>query len=568
MIPLVVTPKILSAKNRWKSGTSLRGQFGRDIVLGTFSLLVMFSIYYGLTVVLQKAQSSQEVAYFHPSNILDILLLFLYGLLFFSSAITTLGLFYLSEDMPLIISSPISKGKIFYGKLLEVTASATWMILVFGLPGIIAFGTSYGGGSWYYLNAAIALIPYFLIPSAISIAAVTIFASIVPANRTREILIIAGLILILAAYFALRLMGDSANIETNSINDLLHLVNLIQIPDTSYLPSHWAATIIGQSLKPSDLLISPYLICLVSVSISCVVFAYLTFYFLFDRAYSMAQSNGGNGRMTNLINIGSLPFLSLVYSQEERALLNKEISVFLRDMTQSVQLMLLLGLCSVYLYNLKILRVVDQLPDAAKIWWQSFLTIGNMAMGAFVIAAVCTRFVFPSISLEGRAYWVLRSSPLSIVQLLKAKFKIWYIPVSSIGSILLLSGAFAIQAPIHIVIISCIMSWIVCIGIVGLGVGLGAVYANFDWEHTSQLAASFGSLIYMLVSTMFIGINLIPITVLMLIKNLQSQHYQMSATHWNMSMASCILFLIYLNYLTAKWALKIGENSLMEREKS
>jgi len=566
MIPLTVTPKLLSMKNRWRAGTSLKGQFGRDLVLGSFSCFVMFSLYFGLTLVLDKAKLSTEVAYFHPGNILDILFMFLYGLLFFSSAITTLGLLYLSDDIPLLMSSPISKGKIFAGKLLEITASSTWMVLVFGLPGLFSFGVSYGGGISYYLISILMLIPYFLIPSAVSIGIITIFASIVPANRTKEIVIFIGGAALVAAYYVFRLISSRSGAPVDSLNDLLLLINLLKVPDTSWFPSHWAAVTIGQILQPSDINITPYIICLWASMLGVVSLSFVIFSSFYEHAYNKAQSSKSLGKMNSILSLGSLPFMALFYTQEERALLNKEISIFLRDMTQSVQLMLLLALCSVYLYNLRILRVVDQLPEAVRIWWQGFLTIGNMGMGAFVIAAVCTRFVFPSISLEGKAYWILRSSPMGISDLLKAKFKIWYFPVAFIGSILLLSGSFAIQAEPHLVIISALISWIVCYGIVGLGVGLGSVYANFDWEHSSQLAASFGSLVFMLSSTILIAVNLIPITLLMLIKNIQFGKLPLPTMHWYFIIGSCFIFLVYLNYAVAKWAMKIGENSLLERE--
>ncbi|MCB0338157.1 MAG: hypothetical protein KDD53_01070, partial [Bdellovibrionales bacterium] len=232
-----------------------------------------------------------------------------------------------------------------------------------------------------------------------------------------------------------------------------------------------------------------------------------------------------------------------------------------------VQLMLLLGLCTIYLYNLRLLRVVDQLPDESKAWWQMFLVCGNMAMGGFVVAAVCTRFVFPTISLEGKAYWILRSGPCSLKSILRTKFLIWLVPVGSIATILLVSGAFAINADVPIILMSAAISWFMAYGIVGLAVGVGAVYANFDWEHSSQLAASFGSLIFMLTSTVLIGINLLPTSFLILIRTWKHLEQPISELEWYLAVAGCVFLLLYVNYATCRWALQIGQNALEDRER-
>lgn len=565
MIPITVQPKLISIKNRWRNDFSLRSQFGRDLVLGTFSILVMASIYYGLDLTLTKAKSGSDVAYLPPGVILDILLLFLLGLLMFSNAVSTLGLLLLSEDLMIFITSPIKKTKFFWGKLLEVSGTATWMVLVFGLPAIIAFGSSYSSGIDYYFYTALVLLPYFLIPSALSITVILLFTSIVPATRTKEILVLAGAIAIIAAYFVLKHFLPETSSELNQLDDILYLVQIIRLPDSNFMPSHWAAVCIGEYLQPTGKSTWPYLSCLYGTAVTLCAFAFLTVRFLHERAYSMSQSHKSNAQFNSDRRQKIVKFFTPFMTQPQRALLSKEISLFIRDMTQTVQLMLLLGLCSIYLYNLRILRIVEELPEEARVWWQAFLTIGNMAMGAFVIAAVCTRFVFPSISLEGKAYWILRCSPIPLKRFLRAKFFIWYLPVSIIGSILLMSGSVAINADAHVILLSGFISWVVCYGIVGLGIGLGAVYANFNWEHSSQLAASFGSLIYMVSSTIFIGINLVPPTVLIIIRNLKENN-PITDSNWYFLIASCICFLIYLNLITTRWALRVGENALKEME--
>ena len=53
----------------------------------------------------------------------------------------------------------------------------------------------------------------------------------------------------------------------------------------------------------------------------------------------------------------------------------------------------------------------------------------NLGLAGFVLAAVAARFLFPSVSLEGRQMWLLRSSPLDLRAMLWSKYWIGTVPL-------------------------------------------------------------------------------------------------------------------------------------------
>jgi ABC-2 type transport system permease protein len=526
----------------------------------------MISIYLGLAIVLKKLSTDTAVAYLHPSMILDILLFFLYALLFFSNAVSAIGALFMSADFTIFRAAPLTKATIFSGKLLETLASSTWMVVVFGIPGLVAFSTAYSAGFPFILISILILIPYLIIPAALSMAVVTVLARIIPVSRTKEIFAICGIILLIGFYFILDVIFATANKPLQGVEDILYLVEAIRAPNAPWLPSHWVATILGNILAPSPLSSMPYLTALIGTTLAIISLSYLIFVYLHDKAYSHAQSAKNHASSGGLVSLTEYPPFSWIFNQQERALLSKEVSTFLRDFTQSIQLMLILGLCAFYLYNLRILRVVENLPLDSAVWWQSFLIIGNLGMGTFIIAAIATRFVFPSVSLEGKSYWILKSSPVALKSVLKAKFKVWYFPISLVGSVLLLSGAMAIQAEPKILILTATISWLTCISIVGLAVGFGSYYANFEWEHSSQLAASFGSLIYMLSCIIVIIINMIPLALLLVTNYSGLLGKNDSQTGWYISLFLVYFLLYHVNRSLARWSIKIGQRSLEQRE--
>jgi len=192
--------------------------------------------------------------------------------------------------------------------------------------------------------------------------------------------------------------------------------------------------------------------------------------------------------------------------------------------------------------------------------WQSFLLIGNLMMESFVVTAICTRFVYPSISLEGAAFWLLSSSPLSIREFMELKFWFWFIPVAALAGIFLAIGNYMVGTGFYILLISFATALAICYGVVGLAIGLGAYWANFDWEHPSQLAASFGSLMFMLLSVALILMSILPVVMFVVV-----QHETTLEISRLPSALTGLALLIALNYLSARLALELGERKLIER---
>lgn len=565
-VTTLLQPKLLSLKNRWLNTKKIGSQIGRDVVISLFSIIIVICIYRGTFSTLKYLQANIGVAYLHPTLPLGLILAVLGGMLLFSSAAATLGSLYLAQDLDLIIASPISPWRFFHGKFSEIVISSTWMTFIFGVPTIIAFGQSYHAPLAYYIAALLVLAPYLLIPSACAFILVTVFTRIVPANRTKEILLIIFSLGIFLAYFMAKLIFPETS-SLKKVDDLLRIVSFLSLPRVTWLPSFWASHPLGQMLENTGENYIPHLVLLYSVMFVLMSLSYILFRLFHFYSYSQAKSTRHGLRLNSKLAQQRLSRLMPFMRQPYRAILAKDIKVFSRDMTQAVQLMLLLGICMIYLYNFRVLQAIDNLPEKARMWWQGLLTLCNIAMGAFVITAVSTRFVFPTVSFEGQSFWILQSAPISYRDVLRAKFWTWFVPVAIISSIILVSGAFAINADPHVILVNALISWVLCYGIVGLAVGMGALFANFNWEHTSQLAASFGSLIYMLSSTVLILLNVIPTGLLVFLRTLRHYSTQFSAFEWYTCIVLTTVLLVYINYTAANWAMKLGVNALLEREK-
>src|SRR5439155_3138220 len=106
-----------------------------------------------------------------------------------------------------------------------------------------------------------------------------------------------------------------------------------------------------------------------------------------------------------------------------RAMLSKEIRTLSRDVAQWSQLFLMAALMFIYLYNIRMLPLGG---DARA----TIVSYANLGMAGFIIAAICLRFAYPSVSSEGKAFWILQSAPVSYRRLLIAKVIVYAVPLT------------------------------------------------------------------------------------------------------------------------------------------
>jgi ABC-2 type transport system permease protein len=505
----LLKPHFLGIRNRWRKHLDWRGQAGQDAVLAVFSLGLMLGIYQGARWMLANVNANPNLVYLAPAQPLSFIFLLLLGMMLLSAVAYAVGTLFLAEDADLLSASPIRPWAFFSGKFLYIFTLSAWMPLVFLLPVILAFGRAYQAPFSYYLLAPLYLLPYFAVPIAAAIVLATITTALIPANRTKELL--AGVIVLVAIglYFVVELLRASWASSENPA-DFLRVVTILALPQVRWLPSHWLGICFQELIAPSGREVTPYLCLLLSSALSIVSLAFVLVKSLYLFARSKARNNRA-GYKLSLWRNGKLSWLAAKrFNLAQASLHKKEFTLCRRDITQTVQIFMLIGISVLYLSNLRLFVMLEAIPENLRSWWQHFFFLSNFMLCAFIVTAICTRFVYPSISLEGRSFWVLQAAPFPLEKFVQTKFKIWYLPIAIIGVIIFGCSAIAVGAHPSVVCLSMLFASLLSYSVAGLAVGCGAKFANFTWEHASQLAAGFGSVMFMLLATFMIGLNLIP----------------------------------------------------------
>lgn len=480
----------------------------RSCVLAGLAAFIAYGVFYFIHAALTFLLANGASAYIPPSTTLGLILSVILGMIFISCFVSAVGTLFFSGDLSLIMAAPVRRYQFFFAKLVELTLTASWLVIVFGIPALVGFWVVYGKPEGFWLTVLLAMPPYFIAPAALSMLLATILAIMIPLNRTREFMIGLGLVAIIGVVVMLRFTIPSPN-QLKDISVLLSLMSNVLRPPTLFNPASWTGAVLGEALTPSTpglaqaFLSLSYLWCGFLVA-----FSFITVGLFHATAFSKASSL----RIRQRSSAGVFERLALMLPARGviGQLTRKELLLFVRDPAQAMQLLILLGLCVIYLYNLRMLHAIQGLDEGLKVWWQVFLTIANATLASFVLSAMCTRLVFPCVSLEGNCWWIAQVAPISIEDVLRAKARAWTAPVSIVSAIIFAAGSLAIGASTIIVLTTVTAGIILAWGMVRLAVGLGAQYARFDWEHPSQLAASFGSLVFMLFSIGFIMVAMLP----------------------------------------------------------
>jgi len=176
--------------------------------------------------------------------------------------------------------------------------------------------------------------------------------------------------------------------------------------------------------------------------------------------------------------------------------------MFRRDPVQWSQF--LIFFCLLLLYFANVDRFRQDRADVSVLTWVNIVSFLNLAVVGLILSTFTTRFIFPLISLEGRRFWILGRLPVERDTILWGKFLF-----AACGSwppcagLVLLSDSM-LHVSLLVVLIHQVICLLLCIGLAGLAVGLGALMPDFREQSPSKIAAGFGGTINLVMSALYI----------------------------------------------------------------
>ena len=492
-------PRIWPIKNRGFSNTNGKSS-ARFFLLGTFGLLFWCGIFAISWRVLVYFKGIEDIGDILGYKLLSMMLVVSFALLLFSSILTSLSKLYLSRDLLLVHSLPVSSYKIFITRWIDSTIDSAWMVIVYTLPVLISYGIVYQAGIFYYLNTMIAMLCLAAIASAISTLLVMTAVIFIPATRMKSVFILMGILSFVIIYLAIRLSQPELLVDPEVFDTVMVYITSLQTPSSPFLPSSWVydsirsalAGAIGNSLFFTALSLS--------FAGMMVLFLILLSDAIYFKGFSKTQNAPARLFKSNVIGDRLFNFLP----GPIKSFTVKEIKTFLRDQTQWTQIFLIAALVVIYVYNFKVLPL--EKSPIKTVYLQNLFSFLNMGLALFVLTAVTARFAYPAVSMEREAFWLVKTSPLSIRTFLWIKFFIYYLPLLILTEILITATNILLQVTPFMMTLSTLTVFFAVPGIVSMGIGLGAAFPDFKAENPTQTITSFGGLVFMISCAGFIGL--------------------------------------------------------------
>lgn len=406
-------------------------KFGVFIALG-FAILGVMSFFFIkiFGFLYHENQFPPAFKLFISEKILMMAFLTMFMMLVLSALSSTLNIFFLSRDLPLLLSSPLPSRTVFLWKSLEVAASSSLMVIFFSMPVLFSYAWFFAPGFFQVLAILPPFLCYIVSGLGVGVALGLIIPSVISVRKLQPVLSVISILFISGVVIFLRLLRPEKFANPGAITDMLQYMQGLRVDFMSYFPFAWAAGALKADSSGDFAGYWSYTGALAAAAGLLAGFIALIqkkFYLrLFDKLH-----RGGGGvfkskwKPSALVPGAFAPFWK------------KELKTFQRSPELWSQLLIIIAIVIVFILNIKGMPLPH--PSAKNII--AFLNIG---MSALIVAGLNSRFAFPALPLENPGLAHVLASPCRREILFRFKLVFYAVPAAILGLSLFLAGDIAL----------------------------------------------------------------------------------------------------------------------------
>jgi len=461
----------------------------------------------------------------HDSAVYDAVIQSVLGMFFtalmvmlvFSSAILVYGFLFRGHDLTLLLSLPARRQRVFVQKLQETIFFSGWAFLLLGSPMLLAYGVVERAPWYYYVMLLPFLVAFAYIPTCVGAIVCLWVVNFLP-RRRHYVLAVAGVAALIAGLW----IGWS--IITGPQGTLLtpawfqQTLARLRFGERHLLPSWWLSSGLLEAAHGGWDQCVLFLSVLAANALLLGQIAVWGAGRWYGAAYSRLQTMTTARRRTHTVWLDRAMMRFPLFPLAVRLMLLKDVRLFRRDASQWSQFLLFFALLAFYFLNI---RRFD--AESRTIGWDNMMSFVNLTVVGLILSTLTTRHVFPMISLEGRRLWLLGLLGLRRDTILWSKW-VYSVVGSLVPCALLVWISDAMLGIPRLLHAShqgtCVL---LCLGLSGIAVGLGAKMPTLREESPSRIAAGFGGTLNLVASSFYI--------VLIVVLVAMPWHFQTLASH-------------------------------------
>jgi ABC-2 type transport system permease protein len=431
-------------------------------------------------------------------------------MLVFSTGILLYGGMYRSPEARLLLTLPVRAETIFGHKFREAMWFASWGFVLLGSPMLVAYGVVREAAWPYYALLLPFMIAFVVIPAAVGGICCMSLVAWLPRLRLHAFSIAVGIACLIGIWLGWSLLSQPRG-DAMSAVWFERTFSRLSFTEQKLLPSWWLAEgLIEAARTESTGRITPAGLTeafkFLSLLLANALLLQLLAGWLARTGYRRGFSNlagempARRRRRTSWLD-GFLIGSDTAVGRPLRLLLVKDLRLFRRDISQWSQFLIFFGLLGLYFFNLRSFNYHNT--------YASMIGFLNLAVVGLILSTFTTRFVYPMISLEGRRFWILGLLPVHRDQIVWSKFLFSFFGglVPCVGLVLL--SDLMLGLPWRLILLHEYCCLLLCLGLSGIAVGLGARMPELRESSPSKISSGFGGTLCLVLSSLFIMVTVV-----------------------------------------------------------
>jgi len=482
---------------------------GSFIVYSTFAVGAFIFSYSMVKYLLEEL----KIGLFLLHEFFSIALFIFFIAVNVGNIIVSYSTLYKSQEVNYLFSKPIPPSSIFVIKFFDnfFYSSSTLILILLSVLGGYAYYL--GISAWeVFVIFVFNFIPFMLSAAALGIIILLIIVKISTVLGPRIVLFTLTILYISSIFIFFGIVSPVDLVS--KVMEYYPNVDLYFgkiLPSTlNYLPNHWLSESLYWIARHNYTVAGKFFYLQIVTSLSLLTFALLIGMKWYRQTWFYEIKLRGSKSKEDLKRFFSFKDTSKLSSITE-VIFKREFHLFMREPIQIFHLAILIILISVFLSSVGSLVYLGGL----NVFLQTVIYLSVFIFNSFMVATLSLRFIFPLMSLEGKTFWKIRSSPISPNRFLRIKIMPYLIGILFISSILTLfvNRFFNIK----LMLIMLLVNGIVTLSIISINFSLGTIFAKFNEKNPIRISSSQGAslsfllnLVYMalLVIIFYIPINL------------------------------------------------------------
>ncbi len=415
-------------------------------------------------------------------------------MLLFSGMTLVLHIFFLSKDLPLLLSTPITLSTIFQFKFFEATLANSALFFGMALPILIAGGIVTHASLWFYLYLPVASLIFLAIPTGISAFLAFGLVTIMPARRAKSLAAVLLSIVSIAIWAGFQLLrpekisSHAGNTSSEALSHYLDLSSRISV----YFPSDWFTNSIFAVAQ------NQYAPALLHLGLLLAGAAALHGFTrsLMQRALARDVFSGVDTRARRKITTGAR---TQTYGNTSIywAFVQRDFKLVIRDSQQLTQLILFtLMMVLIPLFNS---QTTEELQGVYTPYMPFlFLFVFSILIGGSMAA----RFI----PMERTAFGLCKLAPIRLRTVWLDKITVSFMLTVGSGLAAVLINSIIHKTPADVIIRISLFLLAADLGTTALGGVFGALFPNFLWDHPKRMLSSGGNLTMTLVILVYMAV--------------------------------------------------------------